>query len=358
MQIVTNEVHENKFLQLSNFFNTDDVVVFDIETTGFTAETSTLYLIGCGFYHEGKWMISQWFNDDGESECDIIVCFMEFLQHYKQLLHYNGDGFDIPFLQKKIAQYKLPYTFDHIESIDIYKQLRPMKEIFHVENLKQKTLEHYLGIKRLDKYTGGDLIKVYQDYLKKNTETGRQHLIQHNYEDLEGLMYCCSLLAYPRLKAGCLQVRKMSVRQNRLLFSLELSYNLPKRISLGIHDILITAYGSEATINVPIIQDEFKFFFDNYREYYYLPAEDMAVHKSVATYVDKNYRQQAKKENCYLRRYGYFISQIDEGILTGYKRNYKDKETFIELADSFLQDLALLNSYARYIVYKAFTSVK
>ena len=76
----------------------------------------------------------------------------------------------------------------------------------------------------------------------------------------------------------------------------------------------------------------------------------MAVHKSVASYVDKDYREPAKKENCYLRKRGYFISQIDEGILSGYKRTYAEKESFIELTDSFLQDLDLLHAYARHII--------
>ena len=145
-------------------------------------------------------------------------------------------------------------------------------------------------------------------------------------------------------------MRKMSVRQNRLLFSLELEYPLPRRITLGINDIMITGFQKEATINAPIYTEELKFFFDNYKEYYYLPAEDMAVHKSVASYVDKDYREPAKKENCYLRKRGYFISQIDEGILSGYKRTYAEKESFIELTDSFLQDLDLLHAYARHII--------
>ena len=151
------------------------------------------------------------------------------------------------------------------------------------------------------------------------------------------------MLAYCKFKAGCLLVRKMSVRQNRLLFSLELEYQLPKRLTIGLNDIIITGFQKEATLNAP-------FFFDNYRDYYYLPAEDMAVHKSVASYVDKNYREPAKKETCYLRKKGYFISQIDDGILSGYKRDYEDKESFIELTDSFLQDLDLLHAYARHII--------
>ncbi len=352
MQIITNDARENKYMLLNQFYNPEDIIVFDIETTGFTAETTTLYLIGCCHYNKGSWKITQWFNDDGSSESEIISAFMDFTKKYKYLLHYNGDGFDIPYLEKKINKLKLDYSFSHIESIDLYKKIKGFKDILHLDNLKQKSVEKFLGINRLDKYTGGDLIKVYTDYLSKRDERNKQLVLQHNYEDLEGLLYSTCLLSYERFKAGCFVIKKMSVRDNRLLFSIVMDYPIPKRITLGIKDILITGFQYEATINIPIISGELKFFFDDYKEYYYLPAEDMAVHKSVAQYVDKDYRQQAKKENCYLRRTGHFITQLDQGILQGYKYNAKDKETYIELVDSFLQDLDMLNAYARYIVSK------
>ena len=41
-------------------------------------------------------------------------------------------------------------------------------------------------------------------------------------------------------------------------------------------------------------QDTLKYFYDNYKDYFYLPKEDTAIHKSVATYVDKDFRQKAK----------------------------------------------------------------
>lgn len=350
MQIITNEAHESKYLRLAQYYKPEDIAVFDIETTGFAAETTKLYLIGCAFYRSGSWYITQWFNDDGDSEKEIIASFMEFLKSYKLLIHYNGDGFDIPYLTSKLKKYDLQYNFDMIESIDLYKRIKPFKNMLHIDNLKQKTIEKFLGINRLDKYSGGDLIKVYQEYLSAHDDMRKKLIIQHNYEDIEGLLYCCSMLAYTKLAAGCLTVRKMSVRDNRLVFSLTLDYELPKRITIGNNDIVITGYINEATITVPIISEELKFFFDNYREYYYLPAEDMAVHKSVATYVDKNYRIPAKRDTCYLRRSGHFITQLDNGILAGYKRNYKDKETFIELSDSFLQDIDLLHAYARHVI--------
>ncbi|MCM1084693.1 MAG: ribonuclease H-like domain-containing protein [Clostridium sp.] len=350
MQIITNDVRESKYIVLDNYYDVHDTCLFDIETTGFAAAATTLYFIGCCFLDEGKWKIRQWFNDDGKSEQEIIQAFMEFIKKYRFLINYNGDGFDIPYLNSKLEKYSMEYSFSDIESIDLYKKMKPYKKLFHIDNLKQKSLERFLDIDRLDKYSGGDLIKVYNKYLSTKNEAEKQLLIQHNYEDLEGLLYCCSLLSYTKLKAGCFTVTKMSVKENRLLFSITLEYNIPKRVSIGKNDIIITGNQNEMTLNVPIVTDELKFFFDDYKDYFYLPAEDMAVHKSVAAYVDKNYRISAKKETCYLKHYGHYITQINDGIMSGYKKDLKDKETFIELCDSFLKDLDMLNAYARHMI--------
>ena len=80
----------------------------------------------------------------------------------------------------------------------------------------------------------------------------------------------------------------------------------------------------------------------------------MAVHKSVAGFVDAGYREKAKKETCYVRKEGYYISQVDDGIVSGYKKNYRDKESYIALVDSFLKDKGLITAYARHVVKKAF----
>ena len=52
---------------------------------------------------------------------------------------------------------------------------------------------------------------------------------------------------------------------------------------------------------VIIYQGELKHFYPNYREYYYLPHEDRAIHKSVALYVDRNFRTKEFKEHNLLK---------------------------------------------------------
>ena len=49
--------------------------------------------------------------------------------------------------------------------MDIYKKIRPYRKLLGLESMKQKAIEQFLGISREDKYTGGQLIEVYRDYL-------------------------------------------------------------------------------------------------------------------------------------------------------------------------------------------------
>ena len=56
-------------------------------------------------------------------------------------------------------------------------------------------------------------------------------------------------------------------------------------------------------------------FYSDYKNYYYLPKEDMAIHKSVAAYVDHEYREKCKAYNCYVRKTGTFIHSTYKSCL-------------------------------------------
>ena len=49
-----------------------DLLFFDIETTGFSGDTSNLYLIGCTYFQEGSWNLIQWFADTKAAEKDLL----------------------------------------------------------------------------------------------------------------------------------------------------------------------------------------------------------------------------------------------------------------------------------------------
>jgi len=86
---------------LSRFGKKDELLFFDIETTGFSGEYHQVYLIGCVYFSDDCARFIQWFADSKDAEPEIIDSFFSFLKGYRKLIHFNGDTFDIPFLLKR-----------------------------------------------------------------------------------------------------------------------------------------------------------------------------------------------------------------------------------------------------------------
>ena len=56
----------------------DEILFLDIETTGFLASGSNIYLIGCAYYAEGNWKIRQWFAQCPVEEGELLTAFFVF----------------------------------------------------------------------------------------------------------------------------------------------------------------------------------------------------------------------------------------------------------------------------------------
>ena len=76
----------------------------------------------------------------------------------------------------------------------------------------------------------------------------------------------------------------------------------------------------------------------------------MAIHKSVASFVDKEYRTQATAATCYTRKASNYLPQFGLLFEPFYKRAYKDPALFFELTDSMKKDRDAFTSYARHIM--------
>ena len=158
-----------------------DLLFFDIETTGFSGETSQLYLIGCTYFDGFGWKLIQWFADTRQAEKELLDAFFEFLKRFKILIHFNGD------------------RFDDLISIDIFKKIKPYRKLLKLENMKQKSIEQFLGVHREDKYNGGQLIDVYREYLHTHEKFLFDLLILHNADDLRGMPSILPILNYADL---------------------------------------------------------------------------------------------------------------------------------------------------------------
>ena len=337
----------------------DQILFLDIETTGFTAASSQLYLIGCAFYREGNWHIKQWFAQSPEEEPELLKAFFSFARDFSYLMHYNGNAFDLPYLKQKVIAYELPSSFHGFEGIDIYRRISPYKNFLKLPNCKLKTIEYFLGIARDDTYGGGELIQVYRDYLSSHDYKLYHILLLHNSDDMKGMLEILPILSYYDLFNNSLKARKVQanyyndihgIPRRELLMKLVFSCSLPVSVTAMGKGCHFKGEGHEGTLIIPIYEEELKYFYANYKDYYYLPTEDIAMHKSIASFVDREYREQASASTCYTRKFSSYLPQWKIMVEPFFKREYKSNELFFELTDEIKKNRQLFSDYASHVL--------
>ena len=337
----------------------EDILFVDIETTGLSASHASIYLMGCCFFEKGEWMIKQWLCEKEEEEKELLTAFHKHLSSYTTLIHFNGNQFDLPFIQKRAALYEIPISFDQMTGIDIYKRIFPYRHFLRLTNCKQKTLEEFLGIQREDEYSGGELIRVYKKYCKSPDDEALHLLLQHTRDDVYGMLRLLPILSYADFFNEPLTVRKVETnttkdafgkRQKELLLYFTLTTSLPKPISCHGNDCYFSGRNKDGMIKVPVFCEEMKFFYSDYKNYYYLPHEDMAIHKSVSTYVDPAFREQASAATCYTRKQGEYLPQWDVVFEPFFKREYDSKHLFFELNAELKDNREAFSRYTSHIL--------
>ena len=347
-----------KQYNLTNELFHDDCIFFDIETTGFSPTSSNIYLIGCLRKKGETLVIDQFFAENKEDEKNVLIQFMDLLHQYKTIISFNGIGFDIPFIKAKCDTYGIEEHLKDFEYIDIFKLISSIKFLLKLPNYKQKTLENFLDIHRDDKFSGGELINVYDDYVKTQSVEAENLLLLHNFEDVTGMLDLIPALSYLNILKGGFSVKETEIlpytsydgiEGQEMIITLENDYIVPKRVSYQFKDYYFTINKNITKIRIPLFEGELKYFYENYKDYFYLPAEDMAVHKSVATFVDKQYRERAKACNCYTRKTGIFIPQHSVIMSPSFKSDYKDKVSYFELTSDFSTSDVMLRRYVNHI---------
>ncbi len=291
------------------------VCFFDIETTGLSPHVSSVYLIGAAWYDGSSMQLIQWFADDYTSEENILCAFADFLRSFDCVVHYNGTTFDIPYLEKKYLAHKLPSPFQSIRSLDLLKDIRKLKSLFLTPNQKLTTMEQLLGFSRNDTFTGKDCIQLYQNFMQKKVFRDESHkqdlalLLLHNHDDLIGTILCCQFLYYSTYRPN-----HPFCERDATSWTVEDSINGYFPIPITNEKPPFTISFNNQTIRICVLLHAgiLRHFFADYKNYYYLPVEDEAIHKSVGIYVDPTRRQKATASNCYIKKTGTFLPLPDK----------------------------------------------
>ena len=164
----------------------DGECVFDIETTGLSAKTSKIYLLGCIHLVSGKPVLTQLFLERTDSYRNFLIEVSKFMSKFSTYVSYNGDSFDIPYLNNTFNDNKIPFQMPKKLSLDIYKHVKrliPEK----LPSYKLTEVEKHYGIVRKYDMNGRECIQLYKIYVDTNDEKLLKVLLNHNAYDLENL---------------------------------------------------------------------------------------------------------------------------------------------------------------------------
>ncbi|MDY6287195.1 MAG: ribonuclease H-like domain-containing protein [Lachnospiraceae bacterium] len=396
---------------LDEWFADGNAVLFDIETTGLSHRRTQLYLIGAIARENGLWTLRQWFLDDAKEEKELLIAFSAYIRQFSGtssdpplLVHFNGDTFDIPYVHSKCDCYGLPDPFDGMISLDLYRKLRPYRHLFGLEKMRQKDLEQYLGIGREDSMDGGELIRVYQSFLRTKDGEALRLLLLHNHDDVTGMAELVSALAIADFFSSPASCSKPVVDGDSLVFTVCSHHALPDhflqqalplnvlmgrpsssamiRAALPAADpVSITLkwqplesdgqksdalHSSESDLqnndalqpsesnlqkndtlqlSVPLFRGTLLHFFPDYRNYWYFPAQDGVIHKDLAIYADAGHREKARPENCYQRVTSVFCPQPEEIYTPVCCRSYKSFPSWFVYSEDVFKDEVKRLSY-------------
>ena len=199
MDILTagHELLSYRSKRFSEYFDGLSVAVFDIETSGLYPSSSKCILGGLLLPAEDRAETIQFFADTKKEEPDLLSSYCDLLAQNDVLISYNGNSFDLPFLSARLAHHRLPSPLGSFFSFDLYRAVHHYSSLRSVlPNLRQKTVEYYLGLSdsRKDEISGEESVRLYEEYLRTGSASAKEKVLLHNRDDLIQLTRLLAIL--------------------------------------------------------------------------------------------------------------------------------------------------------------------
>ena len=98
-------------------------------------------------------------------------------------------------------------------------------------------------------------------------------------------------------------------------------------------------------MEIPLFSGEAKYFFKNFKDYDYIPAKDMALHKSLSQLYPKEEKQRAKAATAYQKKTGLFLPVFSDSFPNLFQKEYKEKQNYIPFTPELLENRSLMEEY-------------
>jgi uncharacterized protein YprB with RNaseH-like and TPR domain len=177
-------VYNSRAFQL--YFGNMDIGMLDIETTGLSPKNSAFVLGGLASPTDNNLTAEQFFAENLSAEEESLQQFWEHSAAKDVLITFNGQHFDIPFIKERLNKYGSdisPVPF-HLDLFLMVKNFSPIRKF--LPNLKQKSIENYMGLwqYRKDEISGAESVDLYYRFLTEKTNEIKEKILLHNHDDI------------------------------------------------------------------------------------------------------------------------------------------------------------------------------
>ncbi len=183
----------------------------DLETTGLSGGAGTVaFLVGCGFFAEDAFCVSQFFLPAFRAERALLAAVAALVEPAEALVTYNGKTFDLPVLETRWLFHRLRWPFETKAHLDM---LHPARRLWRGRrgagddvddeeaSCNLAALERaLLGVTRRNDVPGFEIPARYFRFLRSGDPRVLEDVLEHNRLDLLSLAGLTALAC--RLVAG------------------------------------------------------------------------------------------------------------------------------------------------------------
>ena len=101
-------------------FDPGKSLFIDIETSGLSAASSHVFLIGTICRTEHGWQLTQYLAERTSEEPDLLAAFLADAAPFSTLIHFNGTTFDLPYINARTRACHLPILYDDTSDLHIF----------------------------------------------------------------------------------------------------------------------------------------------------------------------------------------------------------------------------------------------